>query len=318
MPSNELPGSEFARDVRTGLCENGRKSLPAKYLYDNLGTALFEAITHLPEYGLTRADERVLGHCAPALPAYLPDTDLIVAELGSGSGSKTRPLLQAFPSRNLARYCPIDVSSESLASCVRKLGDLVPVRPFHASHLDGLRQLRATRPAGASVLLLFLGSTIGNLDPEERATFLSSLRSQLSAGDSVLMGFDLVKPRSQLLAAYDDPTGVTAAFNRNVLGRVNRELGARFELRSFRHVARYDETSQRVEMHLASRCAQDVGIPGAFATCSLRREETIWTESSYKFRASDARHLMTGAGFAPVDEWIDDEWPFLEGLWTVR
>lgn len=318
MDGGDALQAEFARDVRVGLCNAGRKSLPAKYLYDMVGTALFEAITHVPEYGLTRADERILQRCAPILPQHFPSADIIVAELGSGSGSKTRPVLAAFPPGRIRFYAPIDISSESVERCRRALGDLVEIRAHHGGYLDGVRELRLTRPTGVPLLLLFLGSSIGNFEQNERDAFLAEMRCQLLPGDCVLLGFDLVKSKVRLLKAYDDPTGVSAAFNRNVLGRVNRELGSDFDLASFDHVARYDEPNQRIEMHLVSRCDQRVSIPGAGGTCNLRRGETIWTESSYKFRTRQVRETMKSAGFSQLAEWVDAEWPFLEGLWTVH
>ena len=307
----------FARDVRTGLCEGTSKSLPAKYLYDDVGAALFEAITRLPEYGLARADGRTVARCAPELPARIGGRRVIVAELGSGSGWKSRRILEAFPRGRVLAYRPIDVSRKSLELCERQLDGLVPVRPFHGSYEDGLRDLRDWRPAGARVLVLFLGSSIGNFDPRGRREFLASLQSHLAPGDSVLLGFDLMTARDRLLPAYDDPAGVTAAFNRNVLGRVNRELGGMFDLPSFRHIVRYDKSLLRVEMHLRSDRDQQVAIPGAGATCRLRRGESIWTESSHKFRARGVRRELEAAGFAPAGEWIDEEWPVLEGLWSA-
>ena len=310
--------AEFARDVRIGLCENSSKSLPAKYLYDDVGAALFQAITHLPEYGLARADERVLRHCAREIPMRMTAPDVMVAELGSGSGSKTRRILEAFAPGRVSHYCPIDISLQSLELCKRDLGRLVPVTPFHGPYIDGVRELRELRRTGTPVLLLFLGSSIGNFEPAERLSFLRSLKSHLLPGDHILFGFDLMRSPTRLLRAYDDPAGVTAAFNLNLLGRVNRELSGEFDLGSFRHVARYDEKQLRVEMHLLSECDQQVPIPGIGSTCRLRSGETIWTESSYKFRASDVRHELETAGFTRVDEWVDDGWPILEGMWSVR
>lgn len=310
--------AEFARDVRIGLCESPSKSLPAKYLYDDVGTALFQAITYLPEYGLARADERVLRHCAHEIPLRITAPEVVVAELGSGSGLKTRRILEAFPRGRVSRYCPIDISLQFLDLCKRDLGWLVPVTPFHGSYIDGVRELQELRRNDTPVLLLFLGSSIGNFEPSDRLDFLRSLRAHLLPGDHMLLGFDLMRSRDRLLRAYDDPAGVTAAFNLNILGRVNRELSAEFDLGSFRHVARYDETQLRIEMHLLSECDQQVPIPGIESTCRLRRGETIWTESSYKFRASGVRQELETAGFSQVDEWVDDEWPILEGMWTVR
>ncbi len=318
MNHNGAFQAEFARDVRTGLCGSDRKWLPAKHLYDSLGTALFEAITHLPEYGLTRADERLLLRCAPALPCHLPDPEIIVAELGSGSGTKTRIVVKSLGAERVRFYCPIDISSDALERCSRDLGRIVAIRAHHGAYVAGVRSLRNARPRGVPLLLLFLGSSIGNFDRSERAALLAELRSELLPGDRLLFGFDLVKPETQLLTAYDDPAGVTAAFNRNVLGRVNRELGADFDLASFGHRARYDERNRRVEMHLVSRRSQQVPIPGVGGICHLGRGETIWTESSYKFSVREIREMMDEAGFAQLEQWIDEEWPLLEGLWTVH
>ena len=317
MYGNGAPREEFARDARIGLCEAERKWLPAKHLYDAVGSALFEAITHLPEYGLTRADQRVLRRAAGSLRDHVRGQALTIAELGSGSGTKTRLVLEALVPGLVRSYCPIDVSAEALERCQQELGELAPVLPYHGAYVDGVRSLRESRPAGVPLMLLFLGSSIGNLGPDERASFLASLRSALRPGDYFLIGFDLVKPEVDLLRAYDDPTGVTAAFNRNVLGRVNRELGASFDLDSFSHLARYDEREQRVEMHLLATRDQSVPIPLADATCNIRRGETIWTESSYKFDCDEISDSMRTAGFRQLATWVDEEWPLLEGLWLV-
>ena len=309
--------AQFARDARLGLCETGPKSLPAKYLYDTIGSALFETITHLPDYGLTRADKRLLRRCASTLPRRFTGTKIVVAELGSGTGSKTRLILEVFPAEQILHYSPIDVSCEALRLCQRELSGIARVKSHVGPYLEGVASLKESRLDNTPLLLLFLGSSIGNFDAGERTTFLGQLRSHLRPGDHILIGFDLVKPRDTLLKAYDDPTGVTAAFNRNVLGRVNRELGATFDLASFSHLARYNERHQRVEMHLRSETAQQVQIPESGATCTLAPGETIWTESSYKFRIGQIRTLMAEAGFGQVDEWIDDDWPFMEGLWAV-
>ena len=309
--------AQFARDARLGLCTTGPKSLPAKYLYDTIGSALFETITHLPDYGLTRADKRLLQRCASTLPRRFEATKVVIAELGSGVGSKTRLILEAFSAEQILYYSPIDVSCEALRLCERELSDIARVRGHVGPYLEGVASLKDSRPDNTPLLLLFLGSSIGNFDADERTMFLGQIRSHLRPGDHILIGFDLVKPRSTLLKAYDDPTGVTAAFNRNVLGRINRELGAAFDLASFSHLARYNERHQRVEMHLRSETAQRVQIPESGATCTLAPGETIWTESSYKFRIRQIRQLMAEAGFGYIDEWIDDDWPFMEGLWAV-
>ncbi|MGA2214631.1 MAG: L-histidine N(alpha)-methyltransferase, partial [Bryobacteraceae bacterium] len=234
--------SEFACDVRAGLGKP-QKELHSKYLYDQLGSSLFEAITNLPEYGLTRADERLLGGHAEEIAALLP-ARIAVIELGSGVGRKTRPILQALgpPPRHTAlRYYPIDVSADALARCERDLADLAEVHPFEQSYLDGMARATAEREPGESFLVMFLGSTIGNFERKCGLEFLRDLRRSLLPGDALLIGADLVKEPERMLDAYDDPTGVTGAFNLNLLGRINRELGGDFQIRQFEHQARWND-----------------------------------------------------------------------------
>src|SRR5215469_7925144 len=212
--------NEFACEVRAGLGKP-QKELPSKYLYDELGSALFDAITVLPEYGLTRADQRILERCAPLLPRDFP----LVAEFGSGSGRKTRVILEsAMPDR----YFPIDLSAAALERCRRELDGLAEIELIEGSYLTGLNRIpRDSDP----MLVLFLGSTIGNFDSRCRNDFLRQVRSRLRPGDALLIGFDLIKPVETMLEAYDDPCGVTASFNLNLLGRIDRELGGDFDLR---------------------------------------------------------------------------------------
>ena len=255
--SEEQRRSVFARDVREGLSHPGQKELQAKYLYDDLGSALFEAITRLPEYGLTRADDRLLARLSNELPARVA-ADTVIAELGSGSGTKTRRVLTAFANGRRPLYRPIDVSAAALNRCRSELSGVAEVEGFHNTYLRGLRDATLNRPGGNRLLLLFLGSNIGNFDRTGAEDFLRQVRVSLAPGDALLLGVDLVKPLGTLLAAYDDPTGVTAAFNLNVLGRINRELDANFDLRQFAHEVRYREDEHRIEMHLRSRRDQRV------------------------------------------------------------
>jgi len=236
--------TQFVSDVRAGLCKKGQKELPSKYLYDPLGFALFEAISLLPEYGLTRADERLLRRHAQEIVRRVPGPTL-VSELGSGSGRKTRWILSALCEREPVSYYPIEISRAALASCESELGDIecVSIVGVEEEYLDGLRKVVALRPDGARLLVLFLGSTIGNFDAGADARFLREVRSVLAAGDSLLLGTDLLKPIERMLEAYDDWSGVTAAFNLNLLGRINRELGGDFDLRQFDHVARFNEAT---------------------------------------------------------------------------
>jgi len=312
----EALDNEFAREVSAGLTRSPQKTLPCRYLYDRVGSALFEAITHLPEYGLTRADARIIQRHAGVLLHRLPGR-VVVAELGSGTGNKTYAILERLCARHAVTYYPIDVSAGALALCVQCLSPLASVIPMESSYLDGLRAVAARRAPGETLLVLFLGSTIGNFEPEAALDFLYSVRLCLAPGDALLLGTDLVKPVPQLLPAYDDPAGVTAAFNLNLLGRINRELDADFDLRQFVHVARYQEPEQRVEMHLCSRVPQTVRIRAADLAVDFARDETVCTEASHKFRPEQIAGMARAAGFALAEQWLDCEWPFAENLLTA-
>src|ERR1700757_581607 len=245
---------EFAADVRAGLTKRGQKELPSKYLYDDVGSALFEVISHLPEYGLTRADERLLRRYANDMVDRIPGS-VAVTELGSGSGRKTRWLLEAFCRRERTSYYPIEISHSALVMCQPELSDIesISIVGFEREYLDGLLEVAAFRKPGQRLCVLFLGSTIGNFDRPAGVKFLSQVRCILQSGDCMLLGTDLEKPAWQLLRAYDDELGVTAAFNLNLLARINRELGADFEVDHFKHIARINSEARSVEMHLESR-----------------------------------------------------------------
>jgi L-histidine N-alpha-methyltransferase len=308
---------QFAEDVRKGLRNPIQKELPSTYLYDAVGSALFEAITHLPEYGLTRADERLLRRHSSAIASRLP-AGTVVAELGSGSGKKTRYLLEALAKSRGLLYFPIDVSPTALAACKQELSSAASVIPLQYSYFDGLQIAAGRRRPGEALLVLFLGSTIGNFDRAgAREEFLRTIASILSPGDALLLGTDLLKPQSQLVLAYDDPTGVTAAFNRNVLARINRELEGDFNLCQFVHEARYNGRHHRIEMHLRSLCKQTATIAAAGISVSFEAGETIWTESSHKFDINQLPCLARATGFAHVESWVDFEWPFAENLWVI-
>jgi dimethylhistidine N-methyltransferase len=305
---------EFADEVRAGLTKP-RKELPSKYLYDNVGSALFEVICVLPEYGLTRADERLLRRHAQQIVEQLP-TPLIVAELGSGSGKKTRPILNALSRRQRTAYCPIEISPTALAMCRRELGDIdsISILGFEREYLDGLEEVATRRKPGQSLLVLFLGSTIGNFDRPAGLKFLCEIRTKLDVGDALLLGTDLLKPVPQLIAAYDDPLGVTASFNLNLLGRINRELAGEFVLSRFVHEARFNPTARSIEMHLRSLMDQRVRIGGAGLTVAFEKGETIWTESSHKYTREEIGEMAAATGFACQGQWIDTEWAFAENL----
>lgn len=304
---------EFAREVRAGLSRCDRKTLPCRYFYDEVGSALFEAIMGLPEYGLTRADARIIARHAAGIAEGVPERPLVV-ELGSGSGSKTRILLEKL---GRVTYCPIDVSTAALAQCRRELSSVADVIPIAKSYLEGLCEAANRRCPGQTILVLFLGSTIGNFEPEDAREFLHAVASRLAPGDALLLGADLVKPEAQLLEAYDDPAGVTAAFNLNLLGRINRELHADFDLRRFEHLVRYNAAAQRIEMHLRSLANQCVRIRKAGMTVRFEAGETIHTESCHKFALEQIEGLARAGGFRVTGQWTDEEWPFAESLLTI-
>ena len=306
---------EFAADVRAGLSRRGQKELPSKYLYDDVGSALFEVISYLPEYGLTRADERLLRRHADEIVDRLAGP-MAVAELGSGSGKKTRWLLESLCRRQRTFYYPVEISRSALAMCERELGniDCISILGFEREYLDGLVEVAACRHNGEHLLVLFLGSTIGNFDRPAGEKFLQEVRRILEPGDSVLLGADLEKSSAQLISAYDDELGVTAAFNLNLLARINRELEADFDLSQFAHVAKINPIERSVEMHLRSMCRQRVNIPAADIVVEFREDETIWTESSHKYSAEEIVATAGRAGFRCETQWIDEEWPFAESL----
>lgn len=305
----------FAEDVRAGLTKAGQKELLSKYLYNDIGSALFEVICMLPEYGLTRADARLLQKHAKAIVSQIRCKP-VVAELGSGSGQKTRWILEALAQRQPLTYYPIDISGAALARSRQELAEIpfVNLVGFEREYLDGMLEVVARRRGDECLLVLFLGSTIGNFDRDAGEDFLRNLRAMLRPGDFLLLGTDLVKPAAQLLLAYDDPLGVTASFNLNLLERINLELGGNFDLSKFRHAARYNEVERRVEMHIRSEVDQAVQIRAAGITVQFRAGETVWTESSHKYTLTEVHALAESTGFACAAQWVDQEWPFAQNL----
>jgi L-histidine N-alpha-methyltransferase len=311
--------SEFASDVVIGLSHPGQKELPSKYLYDEVGSALFDVICVLPEYGLSRAGMRIMNRHAQDIVNALP-SPVIVAELGSGSGQKTRLLLEALARRQRVNYYPIDISGSALDRCRQELGhiDRVSIVGFERAYLDGLQEVAARRREGEKIFLLFLGSTIGNFDRPAGDQFLREVRAILQKGDALLLSTDLEKPVDQLKLAYDDPVGVTAAFNKNLLARINRELTADFDLSQFEHLVRYDESERRIEMHLRSLVWQRVTIRKAGFGCYLREGETIWTESSHKYDPREVVQMGERTGYHCAGQWFDFEWRFAQNLFFVK
>jgi L-histidine N-alpha-methyltransferase len=296
--------SEFAADVRTSLARRPRE-LPSRYLYDELGSALFEAICQLPWYAVTRAEQRLL---AKEASRALPGDCRTLVELGPGSGMKMLSLLSRFQGdgRPLTIHL-VDVSPAALAHAGRTLERIRGVRvvTHQAAYEEGFAAFSASRGPGPA-LAMFLGSNIGNFGPDEARAFVQRVRHGLRRGDGFLLGADLVKPEPRLLEAYDDPLGVTAAFNRNLLVRLQTELDARIDLGAFAHRAVWNAAERRVEMHLVSLRAQRIVIPAAGLDFEMTEGETIWTESSYKSEPADVRALLEACGFAVSAQWIDE------------
>ncbi|HVQ35693.1 MAG TPA: L-histidine N(alpha)-methyltransferase [Candidatus Bathyarchaeia archaeon] len=307
--------SELAREVRFYL-EQTPRQLPSRLLYDALGSALFDAICHLPWYRITRAELALLRGHAGEIGRVLGPRGRVV-ELGCGNGDKLATLL-THAGLPRAHAHLIDVSASALARSVQTLTSLpTPVRV--TTHATTYEEGLAVLPSADSppTLLAFLGSNIGNFDPPGAQTLLRRMRAALRRGDHLLLGVDLVKPRGDLLLAYDDPLGLTAAFDKNLLLRLNDELGADFDLDRFDHRAVWNAEASRVEMHLVSRIAQEVAVADADLRFTLQPGETIWTESSYKFEPEGVRRLVEPAGFAERASWIDGRARFSLSLFAA-
>ncbi|HEY6546423.1 MAG TPA: L-histidine N(alpha)-methyltransferase [Vicinamibacteria bacterium] len=300
--------------IRQGLLGHPKR-LPPECFYDELGSALFEAITVLPEYGLTRADLRLLTSHGGRIASQLRGP-LDIVELGSGGGRKAKRLLQTTGWPASVRYRPIDVSSAALDDCLERFSALrgVEVLPILGGYLEGLEQAVERRKPGASLLVLFLGSNLGNFERAAAHDFLRAIRARLGRGDALLVSVDLEKSEGRLLAAYDDAAGVTAAFNRNALARLNRELHADFDVLAFQHRALYDATERRIEMHLVPMTDELVQVKKLGLEVWIGAGEGIWTESSHKFAPGELAALGRDTGFWCSAEWVDSEWPYCLGL----
>ena len=297
--------ASFAEDVGRGLGMRPYTLMP-KYFYDDLGSALFEAITHLPEYYLTRVERDLLATYGSQIVASF-DAPLELVELGSGSATKTRLIIDAILERqDTLTFHPIDISPDALIESSAALVGALESLHVRAYAGDYFALLRAKRvQTRERVLALFLGSNIGNFEPQAARELFALLGETLQPGDGLLIGYDLKKERSILELAYDDPTGVTAAFNKNLLARINRELGGDFNLREFSFFARYDERDGVVRSHLRADRAVTVHIPGAGIDVAFEAGETIHTESSYKFQREEMIALVLPFGFAEQRTFTD-------------
>ena len=308
------PRAGLAEDVRRGLSSKPKRFLP-KYFYDQLGSQLFEAICLLPEYYLTRAENEILERYADEIVASVGGNTTLV-EMGSGSASKTRLLIEALlRKQDGLLFIPVDISASALDSSSRILLQSYPqlkIEAYAADYFAGLAELGKT--PRARTLALFLGSNISNFDLEEALKFLRALRQVLREGDALLLGADLKKEKSVLEAAYNDALGVTAAFNLNVLARINRELAGNFDLRTFQHRAFYNEGPGRVEIYIESTREQTVTISELEMKVQFAAGEQIHTENSYKYDLDDITRLASATGFTRARTWLDQREQFSSNL----
>lgn len=298
----------FAKDVLNGLSSNP-KSIPPKYFYDKIGSRLFEQICELPEYYPTRTEHKIIREYAGEIARFAQE-DRVLIELGSGSSTKTRLIIEAFLDQNDGlHYIPIDISKsmllESAKILLRKYPEL-EITALVSDYLTALNSLKKKKAMG-SKLILFLGSSIGNFDRTEGLRFLCKVRETIHGQDRLLLGIDLLKDRKILEPAYDDAQGVTPDFNLNLLTRINRELDADFDLSKFRHKAFFNEKMGRMEMHLESTANQSVTIGQLSRTFIFERSETIHTENSYKYSLEQIRELAELSDFCVRHSWTDDK-----------
>ncbi len=305
----------FAQDVRRGLGARP-KALPPLYFYDALGSLLFEAICQLPWYPITRAENRLLARHARAMVAPFRG-GIELCELGGGSGEKLAMIAEAVDLPSLPVHL-VDVSEKALALSRSTLSRLahVHVTTHRATYEEGLRALEAA-PRQGPRLVCFLGSNIGNFDPPAARALMASIRAAIRPGDGLLLGADLVRPEAELILAYDDPLGVTAAFDKNVLRRINDELCGDFDLDAFAHRAVWNGEASRVEMHLVSRRRQRVRVAAAGVEAWFDEGETLWTESSYKYTTEGLVALGQAAGLRCTAQWVDEEGRFATTLFGV-
>ncbi|MGB7922129.1 MAG: L-histidine N(alpha)-methyltransferase [Pyrinomonadaceae bacterium] len=309
--------ASFADDVRRGLSAEPKRLFP-KYFYDELGSQLFEAICLLPEYYLTRAENEIFARYAGEIASAVKGHKTLL-EMGSGSASKTRLIIEALlAQQNDLLYMPIDISAYALESSSRLLLQSYPslrIEAYASDYYGGFVAIKGKERG--RTLALFLGSNIGNFDADEAHTFLRALRGVLSEGDALLLGADLRKSKDVLEAAYDDSLGITAAFNLNLLVRINRELDADFNLRAFKHYVRYDEEIGRIEIYVESLSAQEITIGKLGINIRLEAGERIHTENSYKYDLEGLSKLATATGFTRTRTWLDEAERFSSNLFLA-
>ena len=301
----EAASTPLGAEVYRGLTAFPKKLSPWLF-YDQRGSELFEAITELPEYYLTRTERGIFEQFGDEILATADAKKLSMIELGAGTATKTRLLLDAAVRRQASvEYYPIDISTSALEEARRRIGEeqpqvsCMPIVSDYTTDMSDVHSISGRR------LVLYIGSSIGNFEPAEAAKLLRRLRGQLAAGDLLLLGVDHVKDRFTLLKAYNDAAGVTAEFNRNMLVRIKRELGAKFRPGLFRHRACWNEREARIEMHLESVVAQEIAIPALELQVSFQRGESIHTENSYKFTPDSVAEMLGRSGFVVRKSWTD-------------
>jgi L-histidine N-alpha-methyltransferase len=303
-----VPVPDYFEEVLHGLTSRS-KTLPCKLFYDERGSALFEQITRLPEYYPTRTELEILQERSPEI-ARATGAAFSIVELGAGTATKTGTLLHAFVRRSLRlKYFPVDISPAALASAKKRIKEECPtavIRPVVADFAHGFGFLR---DIPGRKMVLYLGSSIGNFDPNAAIAMLSAVRDKLSAGDALLLGTDMVKSADILVPAYDDSQGVTAQFNKNILVRLNRELDANFDLNSFRHIAEWNSKQSRMEIFLESTRAQKVLLKLRGLSVKFGERERIHTENSYKYTVESVQRMLCVSGFQLDRSWFDRrEW----------
>lgn len=310
-----ISNDEFAEAVRTGL-QATPKSLSSMYFYDDRGSELFQAISRHPDYYLTGTEHSILTTHADAIFERINCKELDVVELGAGDGHKTQILLNAFAaSGNSINYCPIDISAEAIRLLEDGL-DLpsgVQLNPIVADHFEGLDELRME--SSRTKLVLFLGSSIGNFNRDDTVEFLRNIGSHLQEGDFLLLGFDLKKDIAQLVRAYNDSAGLTEAFNKNLLTRINRELGANFELDSFQHFGTYNPLLGAMESYLVADSAQTVELSDLNLSVHFDAWEPIHLEYSFKFSIEDIDYFAKQSNFTIIENFVDSHGMFCDSLW---
>jgi dimethylhistidine N-methyltransferase len=300
--------NEFGNDIISGLCNGSQKSIPSKYLYDDLGSELFEKITLQPEYYPTRTEIKILDYHAKDIVNFI-QKEIVLIELGSGSSKKTKLLFnEILKKQKTLYYFPIDISFNFLSSVVtnleNSLKNIIDDGIIHCNKILFESNIEFT---SISRLIIFLGSSIGNFEIEEARTFLKNIRLNVSDNDFLLIGFDLVKDESLIENAYNDRNGITSQFNLNLLNRINREFGGNFVINNFYHKAFYNKNEKRIEMHIVSNKDQKVFLSTLQREVDFKKNETIHTENSYKYSSNDIRKLINKSGYSIVHEFFDDK-----------